>query len=213
MLRRTRNFASNRQSRKKKDGGRMMRVSPHPPDFVSFPWYNLIVRISNPPSNITSVTLFQAFVTQTDVGLGAGIDFRLQAFRIWAPLLPMNAGTALQPITVSIMDPIGATAGSNIGGTGQRTLEQITDFPNQVSRACVGYVYPKAQREFAFSTNNSVIVPLINVTAAGSGNGSVAYFNVQWRSANFIAPPNLSDSMEVLSINHPYGCFCSDCRK
>jgi len=193
----------------------MLRVSPHPPDFTSFPWYNLIIRLVNPPSLVSSITLFQNFLTQTGLGgLGDGIDFRFQSVRVWAPLVPMNAATTLQPLTVSVLDPIGATPASAVGGTGQRVLEQLTDYPDQVSRACVGYVYPKAQREFAFSTVNNINVPLLNITAAGSGAGAVAYFNVQWRAANFIAPPNVerSESIEILSYNHPVGCFCNDCR-
>ena len=189
----------------------MMRIMPHPPDFTSFPWYDLIVRIEGPPTSLTGAVLNAAFNNQTGLATSSGIAFRLQSVRVWGAIIPMNSGNILQPLVVVVLDPIGATAASNVGGTGPRVLQQITDYPNQVSRACIGYRYPKAQREFSFSTNASNTTPLLNMT--GVGPGSVLYYHVQWRADNIIVPSlTKADSIEVISLNHPYGCYCTDCR-
>jgi len=107
----------------------------------------------------------------------------------------MNSSTPLLPVVALIFDPIGATSVSVVGGTGQRVLEQLTDYPDQVNRAVVGYDYPKAQREFSLSCGTvSPGVPLVNYT--GGGVNSVVYFHIQWRNTQNIAPALASASGE-----------------
>jgi hypothetical protein len=78
---------------------------------------------------------------QLGITFNAGnIDVRLQMVRVWGALA--TGTSALQLLSVAIFDPIQTTQ-----ATTQRILEQITDFPDQVTRACIGYKYPKAQRE------------------------------------------------------------------
>lgn len=169
----------------------MVRVSPHPPSFVSMPWYDLVVRMDAPPANYTSNSLAASFFSQTGIPTGVIVTFRLQSVRVWGALNSFTSATPMQPIVMVVRDPIGATATSAIGGTGIRALEQITDYPDLTRRAVVGYRYPKAQREFAFLTSGAVAgaVPLLALT--GVGPQSVLYMSVQWRIDPASAPPNL----------------------
>jgi uncharacterized membrane protein YfbV (UPF0208 family) len=154
----------------------MLHIAPHPPDFVSIPWYTLIVRIENPGVFVTTTILQAAIASQLGVTFaGANVGVRLQSVRVWGALA--SGTTPLQPVSVVIFDPIFA------GQLTNRVLEQITDYPDQVTRACIGYKYPKAQREVNFSITN--VTPLNLLAANGLGNNSVVYFKVQWR-------PNLS---------------------
>jgi len=166
-----------------------MAISPHPPSFCSFPWYNLTVRIDSPTVNVTTQLLQQSISTQLGVTFNAGqTDVRLQSVKIWGALQSFNASSTLNPINVLILDPIASATGVSTG-TGPRVLEQITDYPDQVNRACIGYEYPKAQREFALRCVGTQ--PGSNlIVANGLGNGAVIYFHLQWRNGLGI-PPSL----------------------
>jgi hypothetical protein len=172
------------KKKKNRDGGRMIHVAPHPPDFVSFPWINIIIRIADPPTAITDTLLHSAIVSQ--IGLTPSITtyryvVRMQSVRVWGAIVPPNSGTVLPPVTMLVFDPI------NEGSTGH-VLEQITGFPDMFQRAAVGYHYPKAQREYARILTGSA--PL--VTLSGVGVNSVAYFHVQLRINQTVPPSNFS---------------------
>lgn len=179
--------ASGPRKRRARDGGRMRSVATHPPEFVSAPWYNLVVRLDQPPTLITTITLQQAIASQLTITFTGGlIDVRFQSVRIWGALQSFNSSTTLQPVVALIFDPLGSGAVIS-NGTGPRVLEQITDYPDLVRRAAVGYNYPKAQRETSVRLSGSPpLATLLNVF--GLGAGSVVYFNVQWRPAPPIAP-------------------------
>lgn len=163
------------------DGGRRINISSRPPAFTSIPWYNLTVRFVDPPASITTVTLQAAISTQLGVSFNASIcNVRLQSFRMWGAL-----GTLLEPLSVSVFDPIvTATALSN---NTNRVLEALTDYPDQVRRAAVGYIYPKAQRETSLTLGNTG--PALLVSTIGGGPNSVAYFRLQWRPFSTTPPP------------------------
>lgn len=164
------------------DGGRIQHVSPHPPTFISMPWYNLVVRISLSTTTITTNSLRSALITQFGIGpLPLPNDFafivRFQRIRIWGA---MPVSTVLSPLSVLIFDPIGMNdTTSPSGGVGRRVLEQVTDYPNYLSRSVIAYQYPKAQREMSVSLldGSSSQIALLSV----SGNATVVYFDVQWR--------------------------------
>jgi hypothetical protein len=183
-----------RRQRTQRDGGQIRHVDPHPPTFISFPWYNLTLRIVNPVTgNFSSANLQTNFVSQTGIIPDAGfiLAVRFQSVRVWGALTAQNAATALQPMSMVVFDPIGATVASASGGTGaSRVLEQITDFPNQVSRSVVGYVYPKAQREFVFLCPATLPVNVLALNGAGAN--SVMYINIQWRLSAGSPPTNLA---------------------
>jgi hypothetical protein len=181
-----RSLNQSRGKKKSSDGGRLLIVDPHPHPFVMFPWFSMIVRVDSPPANFTSVNLHNAFLSQTGLSAGSLITlaFRLQHFKVWGALV--SGTTTLNPVTALVFDPIGAQLTSAIGGVGQRVLEQLQDWPDQVSRAALGYHYPKAQREFSFTTGAATGIPILNL--AGVGGDSVLYFYVQWRVSPVITP-------------------------
>jgi hypothetical protein len=181
--------------RKNTDGGRIRHIDSRPPDFISAPWYNLTVRIDNPGTTLTTTVLSQALSSQLGFTTPGGVsDVRLQSVRIWGALVASNATNPLQRVTVIINDPIGldSVAGT---GTGSRVLEQITDYPDQVNRAAIGYVYPKAQREFSLRIGVVPVGVLIN--SVGLGPNSVIYFNLQWRTG-LQTPPAILDWNEAM---------------
>jgi hypothetical protein len=166
----------------------MVNIPSQPPSFVSFPWYPLTVRLAGVNTPIISANLFAQMTTQLNL-VATVFSVRLQHVKVWGALVPPNGSAVLQPLTIQILDPIGATAASAIGGTGTRVLEQLTDFPDQVNRSSIGYIYPRAQREFAFTINATSTVPLI--VASGVGPNSVVYLHLQWRVDTVVPIPSL----------------------
>lgn len=183
-------------SRHNPDNGKIIRLRSHPPPFTAAPWYNLVVRIRNFPGSFTAIVLRDSIISQ--LGLPptfSSMCVRLQKIRIWGAL-----GQNLNSVSAIIRDPIAiATSSSSAPGVGPRVLTQITDFPDQVNRSCVGYKYPKAQREFSLILDALQDAPL--VLSAGVGNTSVAYIDVQWR-ANDITPDSfqITPPFEGLSV-------------
>lgn len=187
----------------KRDGGKMLRIPPHPTEFVSCPWFNLTVRAIAPVANFTVNALFTAMNNQLNDQLIGPVAVRLQHVKVWGAL---TASTAiLQPITMIVIDPIGLAAASGFG-TGPRVLEQITDFPDQVSRSRVGYEYPKAQREFSLLINSGAGGPNL-LTLSGVGTNSVLYMHLQWRTFPTTAPVDEFDDLtldeDVRSVRTP----------
>lgn len=183
---------------RKSDGGKMLRVHPHPPDFCSAPWYNLTVRVDSVPAVFGTVQLQAAIASQLQITFSESrIDVRLQDVRVWGAL--PNDNSRLNSINVFIMDPIGITTPTATGnaGTGARILEQLTGYPDRVSRACLGYRYPKAQREVSIRCSNQGVNQLM--LSNGLGNGSVAYFRVQWRPVDAL-PPNVESLLEQFDL-------------
>jgi len=117
--------------------------------------------------------------------------------KVWGALV--SGTNVLQPITMLVIDPIGIAAASGFG-TGQRVLEQITDFPDQVSRSRVGYEYPKAQREFSLLISNAGAGAPALLGLSGVGANSVAYIHLQWRATALTAP--VLDDFEDLTLDH-----------
>lgn len=184
-----------RGKKKNRDGGRMMHISPHPPDFVSFPWINVTIRIANPTTSITDANLNDAIVSQ--LGLTPTIAsyryvVRMQSVRVWGQIVAPNSATVLPPVTMLVMDPIneGATA---------HVLEQITGFPDMFQRAAVGYHYPKAQREYARVLTGTTSL----VTLSGVGANSVAYFHVQLRINQTVPPNNMEQVPDFIPASAP----------
>jgi hypothetical protein len=189
----------NRNRRKANaDGGKRFIVSPHPPSFISCPWFNLVVRIANPSVIINTVTLRDALISQ--LGLSPNITYavRLQQVRFWGALVGATSGTPPPPINVIINDPIGLSTTTSGSGVGIRVLEQFTDYPDVVQRACFGYRYPRAQREFSLGLTGTISGNLF--VTNGMGAGSVVYVTLQWRTS-LLTPPALTgeDSDDLVS--------------
>lgn len=175
-----------RRSRQNNSGSRALqalksrRFNPpsHPPSFMSRPWYNLVVRLENPPALITTQILATALSNQLGVSVAGGVlNVRLQSIRIWGALASGNS--PLPPINVLIFDLFRAMQ-TPTATDAVRVLEQITDFPDQVNRSCVGYRYDLSHRELSvWMTVASAPTAILSCT--GLGPNSVAYFDVLWR--------------------------------
>jgi len=150
--------------------GARIKVPNHPPEFTSRPWFPLIVRIPD-VSTITHGSLRTNLLTQ--LGFGAATNtlcVRIKSIRVWGPIpvtpAPLNCifYDTFVDVSVSPTDSI---------------LEQITDFPDAVNRARVGYQYSDAQ----YNRSNVLLATstLPFVSTSGAGPGSVAYVQLLWR--------------------------------
>jgi len=186
----------------------MIVVPSHPPAFVSFPWYNLIVRINNPGTVVTNGNLFTAMVSQLNLVAGStasGFAVRLQSVRFWGAIVAPSQTSPLAPCFMSVIDPITILFGSSAA---RNVLEQLTDYPDMFQRACVGYHYPKAQREYSLPLDNSAQnYELLNLS--GGGPNSVLYFSLQWRINNRTVPSTLAETpqnfVQASAPPTPYG--------
>jgi hypothetical protein len=157
--------------------GRKLKVSPHPPEFVPVPWYNLTVRMSG----ITDITISQligALRSQLNLGTSNFIQIRVIDVRLWGPIVPMNSTSSLTELRVSFWALYAAN--SNTTGGTFSVQEEVFDFPDQVRRAAVGYEYPLAQQQLVFNQNSTQ--PVLHCTYGG-GTGNLVYFRVLWRSS------------------------------
>jgi hypothetical protein len=183
-----------KKSNRSTDGGHKWSIPPQPPQITFVPWYNLTLRIDSPPSITTTATIQAALASQLNVTFDNSFCFvRLQRVRLWGQL--QNDST-LAPVNVIIYDPIQTSAQSGSIGV-VRILEQFIDYPDQVNRARIGYIYPKAQREASLRLANTNPSQLI--FASGMSTGSVMYINLQWRSFN-AAVALMSDCLQDLEL-------------
>jgi hypothetical protein len=150
---------------------------PHPPDFMSRPWYALVVRINNPGNSLSTQDVATALNEQLSITVTGGfLNIRLLSIRAWGAIVPMNSTNALSPLVMVVNDLFTAVSSSTT-----RILEQITSYPDQVSRACVGYKYDRAHQDLSIfmtttTTNNTNIAQF-----SGMGTHSVVYVHLLWR--------------------------------
>lgn len=184
-----------KRSPKSHDGGVRFRVPTHPPAFTAVPWYNLVLRIADPPASVLTTSIQAALATQLGVSFIASLaNVRLQSVRVWGTLSSSN----LTPLSVTVLDPAAASFASSLN---LRVLEALIDYPDAVKRPAVGYKYPKAQREISLSVSNANPVVLLNIQ--GGGPNAVVYFHLQWRAGVSGATPadGLADSLEAASLD------------
>jgi len=163
-----------------RSSGRRFNPAPHPPGFMSRPWYPLIVRLENFSVTITTQVLAAAIASQLGISVADGIlNVRLQSVRLWGAITAQNASTALQPLVCVFYDMIQAQQ-NQTGLNAVRVLEQITEYPDQVSRAAVGYTYDESHQDISIWMSGSQI-PAAIIAVTGGGPGSVAYFKLLWR--------------------------------
>jgi hypothetical protein len=190
------NFRRNRPIRRKgknSDGGTRFGVPSHPPSFTAVPWFNLVVRIVDPPGSVLTTTLQAAISSQLGISfIGSLVNVRLQCVRVWSALTALGS-SPLVPLSVTVLDPL---AGMYQGTVPARVLEALIDYPDAVRRASIGYKYPKAQREVSLSTSNVNPVVLLNIQ--GGGPGAVVYFTVQWRPGTTSSTPAIEDEFETI---------------
>jgi hypothetical protein len=166
------------------ENGQRFNPSPHPPDFMVIPWFNCTVRIEDFGSitlGIDGATAARSVIEQLRdqllLSVNDVLEVRIQSVRIWGPIVPMSSTTALPHLRArfwSLVPQVAAATGSSAFAV----LEDISAYPDQVSRASIGYTYPKSQQAIPFQQNNSGT--LVSM-AAGGGAGNLAYIRLLWR--------------------------------
>lgn len=166
------------------EAGHKLKVPSLPPDFTAVPWYPITLRLENPGTAVTTLNVEQVLSTQLGLTFPFGtVDIRLNSVRVWGPLTSPMGSSALQPLSMAVLDPIGSGGTATTGGTGFRTMEVITDFPDQVQRSAVGYKYSLSNSQTSLRcVGTGSGVTLWNLQ--GAGPGSVMYINILWRSPN-----------------------------
>jgi hypothetical protein len=171
-----------------------MHISSHPPDFVSFPWFNVTIRVENPPVTITDTILASAITTQlglTPNTTSSHFACRFQSVRVWGQIISPNASGILPPVNVLVFDPVTENANGHV-------LEQLTAYPDMFQRSAVGYHYPKAQREIVRRlVGNTPILALVPAAV-----GTVVYFSLQLR-INITTPPSVAMSNDFVPATAP----------
>jgi len=177
------------------ENGQRFNPSIHPPDFCAIPWFNLIVRVENfsilslGVDGAGATSLVTNLKSQLNLAAADVIEYRLQNIRIWGPIVAMNSASALSNLRGqfwSLVDLAGTGS-----GTSYSILQDISAYPDQVSRASIGFTWPKAQQSIALQQNiNGLIVNL----SSGGGTGVVAYVKVCWRPR-----PSFTSLSDVLS--------------
>jgi len=164
--------------------GDRIRVPSHPPEFMSRPWYNLVLRIEDPGTTLSLAAIRSALLTQ--LGFGASTtsaSIRLNSVRAWGPVpVPPN------PVVMIVYDPFiddSLSANNSI-------LEQITDYPDGVNRACVGYRYSTASFQRSIITSTATTKNMF--AFSGMPTGSIVYLDILWRVYNS-TPSTLVDDL------------------
>jgi hypothetical protein len=182
------------------EAGHKINVPSLPPDFTAIPWYPIVLRLENPGTAVTTLNVENVLATQLGLTFPSGtVDIRLISVRVWGPLTTPTGTSALKPLNMAVLDPIGSGGTATTGGTGTRTMEVITDYPDQVQRPAVGYKYSISNSQTSLRcVGTGSGVTLWNLQ--GAGTGSIMYINILWRSPNVLvignAVPALSPSFE-----------------
>lgn len=156
--------------------GRKLKVSPHPPEFVPVPWFNVTLRMEG-LTDLTSIGLILALKQQLRINTLTLFDVRIISVRGWGPLVAMNSTTSLQPLRVTFWSLFPGPGNTTAPST-YSIQEEVFDYPDQVRRAAVGYEYPLAQQQFVI---RQTAQPILHITD-GSGAGNVFYFRLLWRA-------------------------------
>lgn len=187
-----------RQERHLFESGQRFNPSIHPPDFMAIPWFNLTVRLENFTSIAHSieasgvVSLPAQLKSQLNLPVATVIEFRVQSVRIWGAILPMNSGSALSNLRAQLWSVVPMIPQST--GATFVILEDISAYPDQVSRASLGFTWPKSQQAIPLQEGTSGTLVTLS---SGGGAGVVAYFKVVWRprpSFGAVEPANKGGS-------------------
>jgi hypothetical protein len=174
--------------------GHRLRVPHVPPEFTAVPWYPLTVRIQNPPATLTLLNLRENIQSQLGFTSTYIVDVRLQYVQLWGALVTPTGTSFLNPVTLTVWDPFSSL------GDGRSTLEVLTDYPDQVNRAAVGYQYSFAQRQVSIRLSTSAQL----YSMQGVGAGAIMYVRLFWRSPNInIQNPPSADGFERISSPTP----------
>jgi hypothetical protein len=175
----------------------------HPFQFNIQPWFSLTVRLTSLTTSLSIQGLRLAMISQLGLNFtGASdstFDVRLQRAYFWGGLLPMNSASVLQPLTVTVRD-LFITIGNDSGFpdlNSLNVLEQYADYPNQVSRAKLGFEYSDAHKQAVIPADIANTSTIFNFS--GMGSNSVMYLQLLWRpaataTANIFPAPGMAPS-------------------
>lgn len=185
------------------ENGAKLRPSPHPTDFMAIPWFPLTVQIQGAASitiasssTTTAVSIFSAIRTQLFLNTNQPLQVRIQSARIWGPLLPMNASTSLQPLRARFLalNPTTFSAAAF-----PAVLEDVVAYPDQVSRASLGYVWPKTQQALALESSGNESIPFIQI-AGTPVPGNLLYVRVLFRTfSQSLSSETITDDFEAVT--------------
>jgi hypothetical protein len=173
--------------------GHRLRVPHVPPEFTAVPWYPLTVRIQNPSATVTLLSLRENIQSQLGFTTNYIVDVRLQYVQLWGALVSPQGTSFLNPVTLTVWDPFSSL------GDGRSVLEVLTDYPDQVNRACVGYQYSFAQRQVSIRLSTQAQL----FTCQGVGAGAIMYVRLFWRSPNTQIQSSQSEDFERIQSPVP----------
>jgi hypothetical protein len=163
-----------------------------PPEFTTNPWNQLTVSIGA-LTVVTVDSVVETLKTQLNIDLPElqTVVVRIHSVRIWAPLVGFNVAIPLSPLTATFFDLISPFTSD----AAQPVLEQFRDFPDQVRRAAIGFVWPLAQQAQALAGGTRQICR-ISPTGATATNPNVVYVRLWWRPRPPASPINKDEIEE-----------------
>jgi len=152
--------------------GNRFLTSPHPPNFMSRPWFPLTVRIEAPSTTINYNQVRIALLTQLGFGAATNtLSVRFRSIRLWGPI-PISPS----PLIMIVYDLFHEPAS---GVTTDSVLEQITGYADGVNRAQVAYRFASVQQQHSLVIGSTT--PQLLTSQVGAGPGSVVYIDLMWR--------------------------------
>jgi len=160
-------------------------VPNHPTEIVSQPWNSLVLRMNNPTGIVDHGTLYNAITTQlSGISFTASVlNVRISRVHLWGPI-PITP----TPLVVRFYDLFDEVAGSTPAGN--LVVEEVTDYPDAVNRARVGYEWSTAQQQKSLLVTAGSNDRLLWVNSGG-GAGSVMYVYLLWRPFPQGVPPSV----------------------
>lgn len=164
--------------------GKVITVPPHPPEFTSIPWNQLTVRIVGPSNGVISnVNISSAITSQLLLAANQVINYRLHSARFWGALIAPSSTAPLQSAAMHVFSLVpDINSGTTVAST-RVPLEYIRDYPDQVRRAAVGFVWPLAQQSISIFGSAAPGFNILNIDSGGGAN-SLLYFRVWWRPSS-----------------------------
>jgi len=150
--------------------GVRFQVSPHPPNFMSRPWFSLTVRIQSPATTVTLANIAAAITAQLGLAV-TELSIRVRSVRLWGPI-PVTPNPLFMIVYDLFNELVGSAAVNGV-------LEQITDYADGVNRAQVAYRFSAVQQQHSLLAAPTAAV--LFTSQIGAGSGSVMYIDLLWR--------------------------------
>lgn len=122
--------------------------------------------------------------------------FKINKIRVWGSFPPLAEGIP-RSLQLTVYDFI-SLARSYSSEIPTRILEELTAFPDVVSRAAIGYVYSEEHRNIAIDGTGQADLPIVYVpTNSAFGPTNVLfYLDLSVRFGISATPPNVTNDLE-----------------